>query len=137
MASDPLVELLEAVRGTAFDPASLDAWSTLEARLAEWRELHDGGAVSTDYVDDNLDRILAEKLVQSVFHLSQLQPVPHTRRCILLARALWDRLVVAIESAAIVAQIRMGRRVGPSSPCSATSSPSFRVGALSPPPKCK
>lgn len=135
--AEPLGELVAAVRATAFDPESADAWRALEARLADWREPHEGGAVSTEYVDDNLDRILSEQLVQSVYHLTQLQPLPHTRRSILLARSLWDRLVVAIESAAIVAQIRTARRAGPSSPCSDGASPSFRVGALSPPPKCK
>lgn len=135
--ADPLAELVGALRGSAFDPANVAAWRTLEARLAEWREQHDGGAVSTDYIDDNLDRILAEQLVQTIYHLAQLQPERHTRRSILLARALWDRLVVAIESAAIVAHIRTANRHGPTPQCSATSSPSFRVGALSPPPRCK
>jgi hypothetical protein len=137
--ADPLSALLGAIRGAAFDSNSASAWAALEKQLAEWHEPHDGGAVSTDYVDDQLGRILSEKVVESIFHLTQLEPEPRSRRSILLARGLWERLVVAIESAAIVAQIRRNRRagMGPTSPCSDAASPSFRVGTLSPPPKCK
>jgi hypothetical protein len=136
--ADPLSALLAAIRGAAFDSNSAAAWVALEQHLAEWREPHERGAVSSDYIDDNLGRILSEKVVESIFHLTQLEPEPHSRRSILLARALWERLVVAIESAAIVAQIRRNRRVGvgPTSPCSDAASPSFRIDTLSPPPRC-
>ena len=133
---DALDDLLSALRRTALEPTCTSTWAMLEAPLCDWREPHEGGVVPSDYIDDHLDRILDEKLVHTIFHLTQLQPEAHSRRCILLARHLWDRLVVAIESAAIVAQIRSARRGG-SSPCSDATSPTFRVGALSPPPKCK
>jgi hypothetical protein len=141
--------LVSCVGAIANEPESNGTWSELEVALAAWRELHDGGEVSPEYLDDNLEVLLSSQAVTSIFHVSRMQPSVHTRRSIILAKDVWLRMVAAIERAAIVSQIRSAHsRRECLSPCSAgaerspVTSPRFRPiglhgGALSPTPKCK
>lgn len=141
--------LISCIRAIANDPESNGAWYELEVELAVWRELHDGGKVSPDYLDDNLEVLLSSQTVTSTFHLSRMQPSAHTRRSIIMAKDVWLRMVAAIERAAIVSQIRNSHnRRECMSPFSSgverspVSSPQFRsIGlhgaAFSPTPKCK
>jgi len=123
--------LVSCIGAIANDPESNGAWSELEVALAAWRELHDGGEVGPDYLDDNLEVLLSSQAVTSIFHVSKMQPSVHTRRSIILAKDVWLRMVSAIERAAIVSQIR---RAHNRRECLSTG---LHGGALSPTPKCK
>ena len=128
-ASDASVDLLvSGIRGVATDTECVERWVELEKLLECWQELHVGGKIESNRIDDNLDKLLDSHVVNSIFHLSKLQPTNHTRRCIMLARSVWKRFVAAIERAEIVA--RLGSAQETSCLCV------MRCGALSPTSKC-
>lgn len=127
--TDASVELLVAgIRGVATDTERVELWIELEQLLESWQDVHLGGKIESNHIDDNLDKLLESQAVNSIFHMSKLQPMNHTRRCIMLARSVWKRFVAAIERAEIVS--RLGSAQETSCLCV------LRGGALSPTSKC-
>lgn len=127
------------MRAVSTTPELNTAWRELEAVLEIWRDEYDGGEVNSEYIDDTLGVLLSSKAAESIFHVSKMDPLPHTRRCIILAREVWSRVLAAIERATIVSQISIARRRECKSPA---TSPRLRPngmqgGALSPTSKCK
>lgn len=149
--TDHVANLKSCIRNVAFGEQSSENWILLECSLCAWREPSDGGTVDCDYVDDCLEDLLADQaqILKAVFHLSKMSPTEQTRKSIIAARDVFERLVGAIERAAIVAQIRGANVREPMSPCSTddrsptTVSPAFspcgREHEMSSPvvPKCK
>ena len=123
--------LQSCIRRVAFDDQSEENWQKLEYSMRAWREPHDGGSVDCDYVDDCLDDLLANhaQILRSVFHLSKMSPTERTRGSIIAARDVFERLVGAIERAAIVAQIRGANVREPLSPSCSTGDRSPTVAS--------
>lgn len=102
--------LVAGIRAVATESERPVRWLELEHVLEMWREPHEGGGVESNYIDDNLDKLLTSHSVKSIFHISKLQPSEHSRRSIILARGVWKRVVAAIERAEIVAKLRSDHR---------------------------
>ena len=135
---DDIDRLTECMKLIAFDPSSPEKWLQLEISLRCWLDTCDGGHITAEYIDDNLERILGMSFIQPVFHLSKMYPGElYARGSILLARALWVRIVTAIERAEIVSQIRRASSVEPRIGSPVLHCGGIHHGALSPTPKCK
>jgi len=101
-----LEALVAGIRAVAADSEIPVRWAELERILEVWREPHEGGGVESNYIDDNLDKLLTSHSIKSIFHISKLKPVEHSRRSIILAKNVWKRVVCAIERAEIVSSLR-------------------------------
>jgi hypothetical protein len=147
MSEDHTETLRTSIRRLAFDEHNVDNWRDLESSLLCWKEPHEGGTVTCEYIDDNLEQFVGNQaqLIRSIFHISKMTPTESTRHSILAAQHVFARVVAAIERAAIVAQIQGANIREPPSPCSTGErspvvSPVFSLHANSPPPtlsKCK
>jgi hypothetical protein len=139
MTADPINDLRSAIHILAFDEHNVENWDSLARTLACWKDPHEGGVVSCEYIDDELEMFLADRaqLIRSLFHISKMTPSESTRKSIMSAKSVFERIVAAIERAAIVAQIRGANVREPTSPCSTGErspvvSPSFLPHRASP-----
>lgn len=133
--TDYVIELEQSIRNVAFDELSDDEWSSLELCMKKWRDPDEGGVIGSTYVDDNLERFLANKaqILRGVYHISKLSPSNKTRGAIIEASRVFARIVSAIERAVIVARIR-GDAVKERE---SQFDGHVRSDSMSPVPKCK
>ena len=134
--SDYIEHLETSIKFVVSNDKSELHWRALESALKNLREVDQGGSVDSNYLDDNLDRLLDDqaKILRSIFHISKLQPTSISNDAIREAQRTFRQVVTAIERAVIVARIRgneIQQRLSP------VISEHLRSGSLSPTPKCK
>lgn len=99
-------ELRRHALKVATGSTSASDWDRLKECLECWRDPSEFGMADCDFIDDNLNEMLSTGVLGSIFNISKFKPEEHSKTCILLAQFLWSRLVLAIERAIVVAQLR-------------------------------